>query len=319
MIYLIKVEYKDVTLLKVGYAKSIKKRLDQYTTENPLFELLDYREGDRKLESLLHSLFKNYKFEKGREWFYYDEFIVSNFHSDFEESILIDIITDKIEKSKTFSNKLRQYCEFKEKYPEITFKIDNLQAYLNILGINRCKELEYKESLLYKELCDSGYFNDIEAEYEIIISSFLNNQFYRTNLFRERMKLYCEFSDKYKDNKYVMESLQKRVDSKFLKYYRYYGTKGCSSRHYQESELYGGWEDATKDEKLLFSIYANFKTGDRLAKSEIKTRLKEIYSSLSISRSAKATDLEEYFKLSKTCVTINGEVKNGFKLGERLR
>ena len=41
MIYLIRVEYKEITLLKVGYAKNIKKRIDQYTTENPLFELLD--------------------------------------------------------------------------------------------------------------------------------------------------------------------------------------------------------------------------------------------------------------------------------------
>ena len=96
MIYLIKVAYERVTLLKVGYAKDIKKRLSQYTTENPLFELLDHREGDRKLESLLHDLFREYKFERGREWFYYDEFIVNNFHSDFEESILIEKIKKRM-------------------------------------------------------------------------------------------------------------------------------------------------------------------------------------------------------------------------------
>ena len=30
-------------------------------------------------------------------------------------------------------------------------------------------------------------------------------------------------------------------------------------------------------------------------------------------------DLGEYFKLSKTNVLVNGEPKNGFKLGERLK
>lgn len=322
MIYLIKVEYKDVTLLKVGYAKDIKKRLNQYTTENPLFELLDYREGDRKLEDFLHSMFKEYKFEKGKEWFYYNEFIVNNFHSDFEESILIEKIKKKMNRSKSFSSKLRLYCEFKERYPEINFKIDNLQVYLGVLGIDRCRELGYREFLLYKELCDSGYFNDIKLadEDEAILSDFLNNNFYKTNVFHEKMKLYCEFSDKYSDRPEIIWSLVHRVENPiYLKYYRYYGTSGCSARKFREHDLYQGWKDASKKDKLSFVIYEKFNSGDRLPMVSIKSMLKDIYSTLNISKSAKATDLSEYFKLSKTQVTTPEGVKNGFKLGDRLK
>jgi hypothetical protein len=320
MIYLIKVDYREVTLLKIGYAKSIKRRLTQYITENPLFELLDHREGDRRLEELLHDLFKEYKFEKGREWFYYDDYIVENFHFGFEESFLIERIKRNIDKVRSFSKKLRLYCEFKEKYPETTFIVDYLQKYINILGIEKCKELGYKENSLYKEICDSGFFEEFKNEEDRIVNDFLNNYFYKTGLFHEKMKLYCEFSDMYSGNSAIMEGLNHRIeDPKFLKYYRYYGTKGCSSRKYQEADLYRGWEDASKSDKLSSIIYSKYQTGDKISMIDLKLGLKEIYSSLSISKTAKATDLGEYFSLTKTHVTINGVSKNGFKLGEKLR
>jgi hypothetical protein len=319
MIYLIKVAYEKVTLLKVGYSKNIKKRLDQYTTENPLFELLDYREGDRKLEELLHDLFKEYKFEKGREWFYYNDYIVDNFHFNFKEYILIERIKKKIDKTKLFSRKLKLYCEFKERFSEIEFIVDDLQKYIDILGINKCKELRYREDFLYKEICDSGIFEEFKRDENKIINDFLSECFFKTNKFRERMKMYCEFSDYYRDNNYILEALRNRVDQKYYKYYKYYGTSGCSARKFQETYLLSGWEDSSKESLIEEEIYQQFSVNDRIAKSEIKTRLYKIYEKLSLNKKAKASDLGEYFKLSKTNVLVDGVPKNGFKLGEKLR
>jgi hypothetical protein len=278
---------------------------------------LFYRTKRKDELDLTEENFKEY--QKGKRKKTLDLLNLFDRATDSEKEVLIEKLTDSIE----YSNYSRDFVSISEKTGKPVYNT------LIDIADERAWDVsqkDYQDTISVTKAIENLNSSNFGAEVikyrdkdEIIISSFLNNQFYRTNLFRERMKLYCEFSDKYKDNKYVMESLQKRVDSKFLKYYRYYGTKGCSSRNYQESNLYSGWEDATKDEKLLFSIYANFKTGDKLAKSEIKTRLKEIYSSLSISKTAKASDLGEYFKLSKTNVTINGEIKNGFKLGERLR
>jgi hypothetical protein len=157
-------------------------------------------------------------------------------------------------------------------------------------------------------------------EDELILKDFLDNQFYKAKYFHERMRLYCKFSDKYKSNKYIMEGIYNRViDPRFLQYYRYYGTKGCSARNYQESELYRGLVDDSRKPKLDSLIYEKFKSGDRLSKSSIKEILGEMYRSLSISKTAKASDLGEYFKLSKTNVTTPDGIKNGFKLGERLK
>ena len=155
---------------------------------------------------------------------------------------------------------------------------------------------------------------------EIIISAFLNDYFYPESAFRARMKMYCEFRDMFKDNQYVMDSLLHRVvDPRFHQYYNYYGTEGCRARNYQDSELKAGWEDSTKESKLASMIYSKFKEGDRIVMTDAKKALKEFYSNLSMNKTAKGTDLGEYFELSKTHVTIDGITKHGFKLGRRLK
>ena len=126
--------------------------------------------------------------------------------------------------------------------------------------------------------------------------------------------------NEFQNNKYVIDSLLHRVvDSRFHQYYSYYGTEGCRARNYQDSDLRAGWEDSTKENKLSKLIYSRFKEGDRLVMSDAKQILKELYQALSLNRSPKGTDLRDYFELSKTHVTVNGEVKNGFKLGRRLK
>ena len=46
-IYLVMVEYKDKTLLKIGYTKTINGRMDTYELHNPDIQLLTIREGTR--------------------------------------------------------------------------------------------------------------------------------------------------------------------------------------------------------------------------------------------------------------------------------
>jgi hypothetical protein len=132
--------------------------------------------------------------------------------------------------------------------------------------------------------------------------------------------MYCEFSDHFKDNKFIMEALYNRVDGKFLQYYRYYGTKGCSSKNYLESELQAGWKDATKSDLLIEEIYNNFSVGDRITMSDAKIKLSDIYKKLNLSKTAKASDLKEYFRLTETnAKDSSGKFKKGFNFRERLQ
>ena len=306
MIYLIQVRYEDFTLAKIGYAKNIKRRMNSYITENPMATLINYREGSMEEEKLFHRAFSMDKFEKGLEWFYWKEDTEERFKTlDYSNERKKKLIED-INMERNYNKKLEIYKEIKEKYDksyidETLDKILGLIESVSDLSDNICEEMI------------------IDPEDEQILRAFLQ-EFYSTGNFEIKMKMYCEFSDKFKNNLVIMDGVYHRIkDQRFLQYYRYYGTRGCSNRHFQNSELKKGWEDATKEDKLESIIYSTFSPGDKLAKSDIKQQLRDIYYSLSLSKNPKATDLGEYFKISKTQVTTSEGVKNGFKLGERLR
>ena len=158
----------------------------------------------------------------------------------------------------------------------------------------------------------SKYQSDLEKE----VQDFLDNKFYKTGLFHEKMKMYCEFMDKYFGNKEVSDMIYFKIkDPKYRKYYNFYGTKGCSSKKYQEKNLKLGMIDISKESELSLVIYKKFKAGDRFTKKDIKQILQDIYRDLGITSKAKATDLEKYFKLIKTKITLpDKKLENGFKL-----
>ena len=148
---------------------------------------------------------------------------------------------------------------------------------------------------------------------EAIISEFLNGIFYKHTDFRERMRSYCAFRDYFSYEPRIIEALEHRViDPRYHQYYKFYGTSGCSAKNFQKSKLEEGLLNASKDDLVANEIYSIFKEGDRIIMSEI-------YNRLDITKKAKAKDLEEYFKLTKTNITTSEGIKNGFKLGKRLK
>jgi len=96
-IYLVMVEYKDKTLLKIGYTKTLDNRMDTYELHNPDIQLLKIREGTRELENYMHKKFEKYAYPKRKEWFYYNEEIIKNFDVLDEKNFLdIDKLKNKI-------------------------------------------------------------------------------------------------------------------------------------------------------------------------------------------------------------------------------
>ena len=69
MLYLVKLQGKEQTLLKIGHTKDIEKRIKTYQTHNPLIELLDYKEGNSADEAYLRNKLKKFLFKDSKEWF----------------------------------------------------------------------------------------------------------------------------------------------------------------------------------------------------------------------------------------------------------
>ena len=181
---------------------------------------------------------------------------------------------------------------------------------------------DYQDSLsVTKAMLDLGLgVEEFKNDNDKIIDEFIKNTLYSLRSFREKLKLYCEFRDKYADNISLLNEFDKRTPTfrKYLYYYNFYGTEGCRSRSYEDSELKAGMRDHLKKGMLSTEIDLNFREGDKITMVEAKEKLKEIYKRLSISKTPKATDLKEYFLLSKTKIQTEDGIKHGFKLGKKL-
>ena len=202
-------------------------------------------------------------------------------------------------------------------------KNTNLPVYNYLIEISNerawdVSRKDYQDQIsVTKSLEETGYIvSEYESEEDKIVSDFLDNHFYKTGIFENKMKMYCEFCDIYKDNQDIMSSLDHKIkDSKFKGYYTFYGTSGCSARYFEEKKLISGFRDYLKGDKLETLVYTNFKTGGRYTMKEIKQKLSEIYSHLGISRTPKATDLGKYFNLQRTRLTLPDKtIVNAFKL-----
>ena len=114
MLYLI----KSNNWLKIGFTNNLDDRLKHYNTDNPEHELISNREGDRKDESYLHSLFKSCEI-KG-EWMEYNNFIIELFNKIMLPS---EINQKSIKEIKTLNTKLNLNNQdlkyYKEQYHKL--------------------------------------------------------------------------------------------------------------------------------------------------------------------------------------------------------
>lgn len=126
------------------------------------------------------------------------------------------------------------------------------------------------------------------------VKNFLN-EFNLNKKFPRRMKLYCNFVDNFlSGNTNYLSNIG--IPENFNLYYNELGTERIRSISYQESELRKAINKSKNLDKLCISIYKEFNTGDKLYRSIIKKKLKNIYLSLGINAKAKATDIQTFFE-----------------------
>ena len=107
---------------------------------------------------------------------------------------------------------------------------------------------------------------------------------------------------------------------RFKDYYINMGPDRIRANSFQESRLKLEWNKQHQEELgvsdgLISDIMEYFKLGQRYSNPDIKAKLKELYQKHGYEKSAKATDLEEYFNLKK--VYIVSEKKHGFEIQKK--
>ena len=93
---------------------------------------------------------------------------------------------------------------------------------------------------------------------------------------------------------------------------------------YHEADIRREWkkltygEEVKIDEKMVLKIYNTFEVGKRYVRSKIKSTLKDIYSEFGYDKTAKASDLFNYFEMKLVSLWINKKTVHGFEiLGKR--
>ena len=126
--------------------------------------------------------------------------------------------------------------------------------------------------------------------------------------------MYCEFMDKYGNNKYILDSIIHKIDPKFKTYYDLYGTSGCRSISYHEVNLKQGISDNMKNQDIKNNLISIFKIGSRYTLKDIKFILNDIYKDLGIIKTPKASELENYFDLKLILVqdSLSGKRSKGY-------
>lgn len=326
MIYLIKsVGYDEnenlIHLLKIGYTEDNNRdrRFMSYKLHNPTCKILyEIPSLSEDIEKRIQYKFKDLLYsEYGREWFYYSEDII-NFFKDIDSIDLESLPKNPIRGSKDFK-KIKNECREVLSY---FFNSKDTEDYLkNIISkvkdqLTRDYVLEYlrDDSSIGPEGVDRylNYLKCLETgiycEDDIVnreVSEFLK-VYIGLNTIHDKLKMLCEYGLSSDAIDIVLGQI---ADSDEIKsYYTTLGSSKLKSLSYNSAKIKNHLGVVTFSQELLeSSIYSEFKVGDKITLSDIKSRLEVLYKSINYDKVAKAKDLENYFEVKNSSIYENGK------------
>lgn len=326
MIYLIKSAGYDenenlIHLLKIGYTEDNNRdrRFMSYKLHNPTCKILyEIPSLSEDIEKRIQYKFRDYKYkEYGNEWFYYNDDVI-NFFRDIDKVDLESLPKNPVRGSKDFK-KIKNECREVLSY---FFNSKDTEDYLkNIISkvkdqLTRDYVLEYlrDDSSIGPEGVDRylNYLKCLETgiycEDDIVnreVSEFLK-VYIGLNTIYDKLKLLCEYGLSSDAIDIVLGQI---ADSDEIKsYYTTLGSSKLKSLSYNSAKIKNHLGVVTFSQELLeSSIYSEFKVGDKITLSDIKSRLEVLYKSINYDKVAKAKDLENYFEVKNSSIYENGK------------
>ena len=327
MIYLIKSAGYDesenlIHLLKIGYTEDNNKdkRFQLYKLHNPtckvLYEIPNLPED---IEKRIQYKFRGLKYnEYGNEWFYYSEDII-NFFKDIDNIDLESLPKSPRRREIEFTNLKNEVIEIiKYLFLTKTEYLDYLENLITTLGDKFCVSsvLDYikTDSLINKDLY-SKYLEIVKSresgiycEDDIVnqeVSEFLR-VYTKLSTIHDKLKMLCEYGLSSDAIDIVLGQI---ADSDEIKsYYTTLGSSKLKSLSYNSAKIKNHLGVVTFSQELLeSSIYSEFKVGDKITLSDIKSRLEVLYKSINYDKVAKAKDLENYFEVKNSSIYENGK------------
>lgn len=341
MIYLIKsfgyTEGKGYfDLLKIGYTgdNNYKSRLMTYRYHNPTCELLYIiPEATEVDEDNLQYYFRDYQFIhnsfSSSEWFYYKDEIVDYFKTHTTRESLSSLPNSPSNKRSAFREYRREVVDIVKYVLNVRFiegsidvldsfrQIDNMVDHiideLHIRTISRVWEyVKDTFGILPKEI-NSIEDNELRNEVGDFMIKFGKAKFYT-----DKMRLLCEsgLSEK------ALSLVLSQIPPNYSTFYNTLGPERIKALGYQKSKLEKDLQDIlninSNFSDIQNKVLAEFHVGQKIPLAEIKQKLKDIYCEFNYNKTAKATDLIDFFEVSECLLTrvVDGEKKRvkGYEL-----
>lgn len=284
MIYLLRVSYKNSpSYWKIGYASDIQKRLSQYEAHNPLVESVAVKEGDLFSEKIHHKYF--HLFPQFIDEFYKDEWYVTDrmFIREAFLGVPLEGMCDLIWERRNESLGNNDYDLW-----------NKLREGRDCSVINETDKKMFK--IAEKSICPD--IDDIPEDLKPLMS--IITSISGSSKFDDKLRIYCEFRELNKFNKSLTEGILYRYGKSRLEFlYSHFGIKGCRSSGFRAAELYERLHDETHTNELKSTIYNTFSLLKRYSLKEIKSSLHEIYKRLGIKKTAKASDISDFFNVQQ--------------------
>lgn len=142
--------------------------------------------------------------------------------------------------------------------------------------------------------------------------------YFKNNLFRERLKIFCESLYLTKEDKdFLLNKLP--IELPFKEYYLTLGSARCKALSYARNELQNELNLLKFDQKdLKRELDFIFKIGEVYALSEIKEKLGILYESLGYMKTPKANDLLEHYEVKNCMKSINKKRIACYKIIKKL-
>ena len=133
---------------------------------------------------------------------------------------------------------------------------------------------------------------------------------------RQRLKYVCEY---YFNGGELEPLLDLLPDKRFKEYLTVLGPEKCKAKSYRITSLNDTLSVNSFDLSIVEDkVVSTFEVGKAYTKAEIKSILAKLYKEIGYKVTAKANDLEKYYKLRRTSVHDGSKRVAGFKLLERL-
>jgi len=159
------------------------------------------------------------------------------------------------------------------------------------------------------EVIDGNIEIELQGVYDLLVS-----EFNKDNNFERRMKLLCDINDQYPGffQIYANSPIQALIPMSYQNYINILGFERIKALKYYESAIVGYIQSQQNLQNS--SITSLFSVGDKYTTKQIKEILSNFYSLNSITKTPKASDLNDYYILKSIKLKVGDKWENGFEI-----